>query len=217
VRAQALTTYFQFLELRPTSMQPSPALPLRQPAWCSPYPAMHAARVGAILGVCLDDIDLGNHQLTIVGRVRPLDDLTRRVLVAWLDLGAVVGRTPPIRTCSSTSRLPRKPVQPAAAGPIRCCKAIPRLSSGRASTANSKKHWPTEPTRCTSRSYSAWTRRPRSTTPRRPGNCWKPRLSATPRQVVPVRLGRRSRRLAHLPSRPDLSADPQRPDGSWRI
>ena len=73
-RTQALTTYFQFLELRPTSMHPSPALPLRQPAWCSPYPAVHAARVGAILGVRLDDIDLGNHQLTIVGRVRPLDD-----------------------------------------------------------------------------------------------------------------------------------------------
>jgi len=112
VRTQALTTYFQFLGLRPTSMQPSPALPPRQPAWCSPYPAVHAARVGAILGVRLDDIDLGNHQLTIAGRVRPLDDLTRRVLVAWLDLGAVVGRTPPIRTCSSTSRLPRKPGQP---------------------------------------------------------------------------------------------------------
>jgi len=47
--------------------------------------AVHAARVGAILGVRLDDIDLGNHQLTIAGRVRPLDDLTRRVLVAWLD------------------------------------------------------------------------------------------------------------------------------------
>jgi len=47
--------------------------------------AVHAARVGAILGVRLDDIDLGNHQLTIAGRVRPLDDLTRRVLVAWLE------------------------------------------------------------------------------------------------------------------------------------
>lgn len=32
----------------------------------------------------LDDVDLGNRRLTIAGRVRPLDDLTRDVLIEWL-------------------------------------------------------------------------------------------------------------------------------------
>jgi hypothetical protein len=33
----------------------------------------------------LDDVDLGNRRLTIAGRTRPLDDLTHRLLVDWLD------------------------------------------------------------------------------------------------------------------------------------
>ncbi|MGJ6970195.1 hypothetical protein ACSDR0_50970, partial [Streptosporangium sp. G11] len=33
----------------------------------------------------LDDIDLGNHRLTIGGHPRPLDELTRQALLAWLD------------------------------------------------------------------------------------------------------------------------------------
>lgn len=45
--------------------------------------AVHAARVGVILGISLDDVDLGNRRLIIAGRVRPLDDLTRGVLLAW--------------------------------------------------------------------------------------------------------------------------------------
>ncbi|WP_427019206.1 hypothetical protein ACQCSX_20905 (plasmid) [Pseudarthrobacter sp. P1] len=46
--------------------------------------AVHAARVGAILDIRLDDIDLGNRRLIIAGRARPLDELTHRVLLAWL-------------------------------------------------------------------------------------------------------------------------------------
>jgi integrase len=45
---------------------------------------VHAARVGAILALQLDDVDLGNRRLTIAGRPRPLDDLTYQVLLDWL-------------------------------------------------------------------------------------------------------------------------------------
>ncbi|WP_173456835.1 hypothetical protein [Streptomyces sp. NRRL S-31] len=31
----------------------------------------------------LDDVDLGNRRLTIAGRVRPLDDLTVKLLLDW--------------------------------------------------------------------------------------------------------------------------------------
>lgn len=47
--------------------------------------AVHAARTGAVRAMQLDDVDLANRRLTIAGRTRPLDDLTCRVLVDWLD------------------------------------------------------------------------------------------------------------------------------------
>lgn len=47
--------------------------------------AIHAARTGAIRALQLDDVDLGNRRLTIAGRTRPLDDLTHRIFVEWLD------------------------------------------------------------------------------------------------------------------------------------
>ena len=46
--------------------------------------AMHAARVKAIREIRLDDVDLGNRRIVIGGRARPLDDLTRQVLLEWL-------------------------------------------------------------------------------------------------------------------------------------
>jgi integrase len=46
--------------------------------------AMHAARAKAIREIRLDDIDLGNQRIVIGGRARPLDDLTRQVLLEWL-------------------------------------------------------------------------------------------------------------------------------------
>jgi integrase len=46
--------------------------------------AVHAARPKAIRDLQLADVDLGNRRLVIAGRVRPLDDLTRHVLLAWL-------------------------------------------------------------------------------------------------------------------------------------
>ncbi|MFF9477004.1 hypothetical protein ACF1E9_30880 [Streptomyces roseolus] len=38
-----------------------------------------------IAALVLDDVDLGNRRLTIAGRVRPLDDLTLKLLTDWLD------------------------------------------------------------------------------------------------------------------------------------
>jgi integrase len=45
---------------------------------------VHAVRPNTIVAVRLDDADLGNRRLTIAGRVHPLDDLTRDVLIEWL-------------------------------------------------------------------------------------------------------------------------------------
>ncbi len=46
--------------------------------------AMHAARFKVIREIRLDDVDLGNWRITISGRTRPLDGLTRQVLLEWL-------------------------------------------------------------------------------------------------------------------------------------
>ena len=46
--------------------------------------AMHAARSKAIRKLLLDDVDLGNRRLTIGGRTRPIDELTRQILLEWL-------------------------------------------------------------------------------------------------------------------------------------
>jgi hypothetical protein len=45
--------------------------------------AVHAARPKTIRELHLGDVDLGNRRLVITGRARPLDDLTRRLLLAW--------------------------------------------------------------------------------------------------------------------------------------
>jgi hypothetical protein len=46
--------------------------------------AVHAARPKTIRELHLGDVDPGNRRLVITGRARPLDDLTRRLLLAWL-------------------------------------------------------------------------------------------------------------------------------------
>ncbi len=47
--------------------------------------AVHAARHGEIRAMQLDDVDLPNRRLRIAGRTRPLDELTHRLLLQWLD------------------------------------------------------------------------------------------------------------------------------------
>jgi len=46
---------------------------------------VHAARPKTIRELHLDNIDLGNRRLIIAVRSRPLDDLTRRLVLAWLE------------------------------------------------------------------------------------------------------------------------------------
>jgi hypothetical protein len=46
--------------------------------------AVHAARPKTIRELHPGDVDLGNRRLVITSRARPLDDLTRRLLLAWL-------------------------------------------------------------------------------------------------------------------------------------
>jgi len=47
--------------------------------------AVHAARPEAIRHLALGDVDLGNRRITVAGQSRPLDDLTRRLILTWLD------------------------------------------------------------------------------------------------------------------------------------
>jgi integrase len=47
--------------------------------------AVHAARKAGIIGLKLEDLDLGNRRLTIAGRTRPIDELSHQILLAWLD------------------------------------------------------------------------------------------------------------------------------------
>jgi integrase len=49
------------------------------------FAAVHAARSGAIRALRLEDVGLGDCRLVTADRIRPLDDLTRGVLRAWLD------------------------------------------------------------------------------------------------------------------------------------
>jgi integrase len=52
---------------------------------CVVLAAVHAARPGHIRALQLEDIDLGNRQIVIAGHRRPLDELTHRILLDWLD------------------------------------------------------------------------------------------------------------------------------------
>jgi hypothetical protein len=42
-------------------------------------------RVEPVVNLLLDDVDLGNRRLTIAGHTRPLDDLTLKLLLDWLE------------------------------------------------------------------------------------------------------------------------------------
>lgn len=79
---------------------------------CVTLAAVHAARTGQIRALHLDDVDLGNGRITIAGTPRPLDDLTRRVLLDWLRHRA--GRWPstanPHLLISKTTALRHGPV-----------------------------------------------------------------------------------------------------------
>jgi hypothetical protein len=52
---------------------------------CVVLAAVHAARPGQIRAIQLDDVQIGNRRVTVAGRSRPLDELTHRILLEWLD------------------------------------------------------------------------------------------------------------------------------------
>ncbi len=47
--------------------------------------AVHALRPEAIRRLALGDVGLGSRRITLAGQSRPLDDLTRRLILQWLD------------------------------------------------------------------------------------------------------------------------------------
>jgi integrase len=51
---------------------------------CLALAAIHAARPKSIRELHLQDVDLGNRLLTITGTTRPLDEVTRTLLLTWL-------------------------------------------------------------------------------------------------------------------------------------
>ncbi|MEY9945206.1 hypothetical protein [Kitasatospora sp. GAS1066B] len=84
------------------------------------FAAVHAARVAQIGTLMLDDVDVGNRRLSIAGRVRPLDDLTLKLLLDWL----AHRRTRWPNTANRTTR-------PAATGSApRCAARSQRWSGG---------------------------------------------------------------------------------------
>jgi hypothetical protein len=71
--------------LRPEQIDQATAAALTPSARLSlALAAVHAARPKTIRELHLDDVDLGNRRITIAGRTRPLDDLTRSLLLTWL-------------------------------------------------------------------------------------------------------------------------------------
>ncbi|WP_158692883.1 hypothetical protein [Streptomyces roseochromogenus] len=140
--------------------------------------AAHAARAGAIRAIQLSDVDLGNRWLTIAGRVRPMDDLTHQMLMAWLDHRC--RRWPN----TANPHLLINQMTALETGPVSGWWIKHELHgqdatwNGSASTASSKKPSFTVPTHSTSLRSSVWTRRPRSATQTRHGSFSRPASSA---------------------------------------
>ena len=127
--------------------------------------AIHAARPNAIRRLHVDDIDLGNRRLTVAGRSRPLDDLTRHVLLDWLDYRRA--RWPdtanPHALITQQTANETGPVSPA--WMARTFGGLAAPSNSSASTGSSTKPSPADRTRCTWPPCSTSTPRPRSATP----------------------------------------------------
>ena len=171
--------------------------------------AIHAARTQAIRELQIDDIDLGNRRLTIADRTRPLDDLTRQVILDWLshrrerwpstaNPHLIINQqtameTGPVSKVSLTTPFRGRPP-----------------SSACASSGNSKRPLHRDPTRFTWPPCSASTTRPRSATRKTPASCSsRPLKSKTPpaakethdQLVTPGSAPRRRRRPLRARSR----------------
>jgi hypothetical protein len=132
--------------------------------------AMHAARRKAIRELLLDDVDLGNRRLTIDGRTRPIDELTRQVLVEWLSYRNT--RWP----CTANPHLLINQMSANGTGPVSTIyfakTALRGPWNGSVSTGSSRKPSPAGRTPCTWPRCLASTPRPRSDTRRTPECSW---------------------------------------------
>jgi integrase len=132
--------------------------------------AMHAARRKAIRELLLDDVDLGNRRLAIDGRTRPIDELTRQVLVEWLSYRNT--RWP----CTANPHLPINQMSANGTGPVSTIyfakTALRGPWNGSVSTGSSRKPSPAGRTPCTWPRCLASTPRPRSDTRRTPECSW---------------------------------------------
>jgi hypothetical protein len=156
--------------------------------------AVHAARTGAIRATQLDDVGLGNRRLTLAGRVRPIDEFTHQVLLDWLGYRRTrwPGTANPHLLINQHSAMaPGQSARSTTPRPNSAARARPW--NGCASTGNSKKPSPTDPTRCTWQRCSASTPRPPSATRRTPA-CSSP---PGPRNKIPPVLANPRARTSH--------------------
>jgi hypothetical protein len=148
---------------------------------CVALAAVHAARPAQIRALQLDDLDLGNRRITISGHARPLDELTYRVLLEWLDHRRA--RWPhtanPHLLISKESALRLGPVSTGFLSPT--CGACPRTLNVFGSTGNWRKPSQRALTRFTWQPCSASPTAPRSATPLTLATCSRTIMSPRPR------------------------------------
>jgi hypothetical protein len=144
---------------------------------------MHAARVKAIRERRLDDVDLGNRRIAIDGRSRPLDDLTREVLLEWLAYRTASwpSTANPYLLVNHRGANGTGPVRAPATSPRQHCGGRASPWNGSASTGNSRRPSPSAPTHCIWPRCSASTPRPRSATRKTHGNS----SSQPPKSKIP--------------------------------
>jgi site-specific recombinase XerD len=144
--------------------------------------AIHAARPKAIRELQLGDVSLGDRRLTIAGRTRPLDDLTRQVILDWLSHRR--DRWPDTanphliinqQTAMETGPVSKVSLTEAFRGQV---ATLERLRVHRQLDEALIR----DRTRCTWPRCSAWIPRPRSATRTTPGSC----SSRRPKNMTPA-------------------------------
>ena len=142
--------------------------------------AVHAARPRTIRELHLGDADLGSRRLVIAGTPRPLDDLTRHLLLAWL---AHRGRrwpgtaNPHLIINQQTAMTTRAVSENWLAAIMPRPDRHPR--GGSAPTGSSRKPSPAAPTPCTSPPCSGPATAPPSSTRPSPASSSRPPPSST--------------------------------------
>ncbi|MFJ6742973.1 hypothetical protein ACIQOU_29280 [Streptomyces sp. NPDC091279] len=131
-------------------------------------------RVGQQEHGVIQPLDPGHVQSSVAVVVRPLDELTLQLALAWLDYRR--------RRWPDTANLhllinKQTALETGPISGVSVSAARPPHWNGSVSTASSKKPSSTAPTHSTLPRSSAWTRRPRSATRTRHAHCWHRQLS----------------------------------------